>query len=105
VARSITETESLEERVEMLSRVLEIMTVFEELNNFTGVVAFYSALNCSSIYRLKESKLVGFTLISIFHYINILLEIGQGEAVLVREVCRTLQSTLVKIKCFRIFNA
>lgn len=52
------ETDSLDERVEMFSRVLEIMTVFEELNNFTGVVAFYSALNCSSVYRLKESKAV-----------------------------------------------
>lgn len=52
------ETESLDERVEMFSRVLEIMVVFEELNNFTGVVAFYSALNCSSVYRLKESKTV-----------------------------------------------
>lgn len=42
----------------MISRVLEIMNVFEELNNFTGVVAFYSALSCSSVHRLKESRMV-----------------------------------------------
>ncbi|VDN07168.1 unnamed protein product [Thelazia callipaeda] len=53
VARSIVETISLEERVYMFSRVLEIMCVFEELNNFTGLVALYSALNSSSVYRLK----------------------------------------------------
>ncbi|KAL3985331.1 RasGEF domain family protein [Acanthocheilonema viteae] len=53
VARSIVETVSLDERVYMFSRVLEIMSVFEELNNFTGLVALYSALNSSSVYRLK----------------------------------------------------
>uniref|UniRef100_F1KUD9 Son of sevenless 2 n=1 Tax=Ascaris suum TaxID=6253 RepID=F1KUD9_ASCSU len=53
VARSIVETPSLEERVGMFSRVLEVMSVFEELNNFTGLVAFYSALNSSSVYRLR----------------------------------------------------
>lgn len=53
VARSIVETPSLEERVSMFSRVLEVMMVFEELNNFTGLVALYSALNSSSVYRLK----------------------------------------------------
>uniref|UniRef100_A0A915PJ29 Uncharacterized protein n=1 Tax=Setaria digitata TaxID=48799 RepID=A0A915PJ29_9BILA len=53
VARSIVETSSLEERVYMFSRVLEVMSVFEELNNFTGLVALYSALNSSSVYRLK----------------------------------------------------
>ncbi|CAG9536315.1 unnamed protein product [Cercopithifilaria johnstoni] len=53
VARSIVETASLDERVYMFSRVLEIMSVFEELNNFTGLVALYSALNSSSVYRLK----------------------------------------------------
>lgn len=55
---SIVETASFEERVEMLSRVLEIMAVFEELNNFMGIVAFISALNSSSVFRLKESKSV-----------------------------------------------
>ncbi|VDK70156.1 unnamed protein product [Litomosoides sigmodontis] len=53
VARSIVETASLDERVYMFSRVLEIMSIFEELNNFTGLVALYSALNSSSVYRLK----------------------------------------------------
>ncbi|CAD5231948.1 unnamed protein product [Bursaphelenchus xylophilus] len=56
VAKSIVETKSMEERVEIFSRVLEIMCVFEELNNFNGVVAFYSALNCSSVFRLKDSQ-------------------------------------------------
>ncbi|VDN17205.1 unnamed protein product [Gongylonema pulchrum] len=53
VARAIVETPSLEERVYMFSRVLDVMAVFEELNNFTGLVALYSALNSSSVYRLK----------------------------------------------------
>eukprot|EP00080_Pristionchus_pacificus_P020959 PDM80979.1 sos-1 [Pristionchus pacificus] len=52
VSRSIVETESLEERVAMFSRVLEVMTVFEELHNFTGLVAFYSALNKACVHRL-----------------------------------------------------
>ena len=58
MARSIVETESLDERIEMLSRVLEIMIVFEELNNFSGLMAFCSALGLQPIYRLKESKSV-----------------------------------------------
>lgn len=53
----------MEERVEIFSRVLEIMCVFEELNNFNGVVAFYSALNCSSVFRLKDSQAVSIHLI------------------------------------------
>ncbi|KAF1752848.1 hypothetical protein GCK72_019403 [Caenorhabditis remanei] len=53
VSRSIVETESLEERMAMFNRVLEVMSVFEELHNFTGLVAFYSALNSSCVFRLK----------------------------------------------------
>lgn len=58
MTRSLVETESLEERVAMFARVLEIMVVFEELNNFNGVVAFYSALAHSAVFRLKESQKV-----------------------------------------------
>ncbi|CAD6193435.1 unnamed protein product [Caenorhabditis auriculariae] len=53
VSRSIVETESLEERVAMFNRVLEVMSVFEELHNFTGLVAFISALNSACIHRLS----------------------------------------------------
>lgn len=56
------ETVSLEERVYMFSRVLDIMSVFEELNNFTGLVALYSALNSSSVYRLKACREVPFSI-------------------------------------------
>jgi son of sevenless-like protein len=58
VSRAIVETQSLEERVAMFSRVLEVMVVFEELNNFNGMIAFYSALFNSSVVRLKESHKV-----------------------------------------------
>ncbi|CAJ0929434.1 unnamed protein product, partial [Mesorhabditis belari] len=52
LARSIVDTDSLEERVALLERTLEVMCVFEELHNFTGLVAFYSALNSSYMCRL-----------------------------------------------------
>lgn len=50
----------------MFSKVLEIMTIFENYNNFTGLVAFYSALNCSSVFRLKETKEVIFLFLNTF---------------------------------------
>ena len=62
VSRSIVETESLEERMAMFNRVLEVMSVFEELHNFTGLVAFYSALNSSCVFRLKWCWEVSVTL-------------------------------------------
>lgn len=52
VSKSIVETESLEERVAMFSRALEVMSVFEELHNFTGLVAFLSALRSACVHRL-----------------------------------------------------
>lgn len=50
----------------MLSRVLEIMTVLEELNNFSGLMAFFSALSLQPIYRLNESKSVGWIKIGLY---------------------------------------
>ncbi|CAI5453144.1 unnamed protein product [Caenorhabditis angaria] len=53
VSKSIVETESLEERVAMFNRALEVMSVFEELHNFTGLVAFLAALQSSCVFRLS----------------------------------------------------
>ncbi|CAB3396795.1 unnamed protein product [Caenorhabditis bovis] len=53
VSRSIVETESLEERVAMFNRALEVMSVFEELHNFTGLVAFFAALHSACLHRLS----------------------------------------------------
>uniref|UniRef100_A0A0K0EMU4 Ras-GEF domain-containing protein n=1 Tax=Strongyloides stercoralis TaxID=6248 RepID=A0A0K0EMU4_STRER len=52
----IVHEKSLDDRVAMYSRVLEIICVLEELNNFTGVVALFSALNASPIYRLTHTR-------------------------------------------------
>ncbi|CAI4223522.1 unnamed protein product [Auanema sp. JU1783] len=54
VSRSIVESDSLEERVAMLSRAVEVMYVFEDLHNFTGIVTFLSALHSSSVNRLRN---------------------------------------------------
>uniref|UniRef100_A0A0N5C4S0 Ras-GEF domain-containing protein n=1 Tax=Strongyloides papillosus TaxID=174720 RepID=A0A0N5C4S0_STREA len=52
----IVNERSLEDRVAMYSRVIEIICVLEELNNFTGVVALFSALNATSVHRLAHTR-------------------------------------------------
>lgn len=55
--RCIVDTDNFEERWNVMMRIVEIMVMFHDLNNFSGVFEVSSALFSAAVHRLELTKM------------------------------------------------
>jgi len=55
IAKLIVDEPDLEKRADILMNIIEIMQELAEARNFSTLVAIFSALTSSSIYRLNDT--------------------------------------------------
>lgn len=55
--RCIVDTDNFEERVAVMMRIVEIMVMFHDLNNFSGIFEVSSALGSAAVHRLEHTKM------------------------------------------------
>lgn len=70
----IVETENIEERAAIMQRILEIMQVLKEYNNFNGVLAITAVFNSAALFRLDETKKVSREKYTSFRYSKVQME-------------------------------